>query len=88
MAEKLNSETVTHATVPAAAAATIVKTAQKVVDWDFNRTWEVVVPLTAESPTLVLSRLVRCIDEVYRQRTEEAAEVYPDGYVPSSGWPR
>ncbi|MGA3562693.1 hypothetical protein [Melissospora conviva] len=67
----------THLVVPVVEASRIVESAERVVGWDLDRTWEIVVPLTDESPSLILSRLERRIREVCEQRKAEALTLFP-----------
>jgi hypothetical protein len=66
----------------------LLRAADGVIGWNEGRSVELIEAVTDESPTVVLTRLRRAIDEVRRERHAEALVRFPDDYVPGTEEPR
>jgi len=63
-------------------ATRLLTVAQEVAAWDTARALDLVQGFTGEVPAAVLARLGKAVEVVRAQRKREAAEVYPDDWVP------
>jgi hypothetical protein len=68
-------------------ALDLLRTAEVVAGWDAERSVELIETITGETPTVVLTRLRRAVEEVRRERRAEAVQRFPDDYVPGRDAP-